>query len=299
MLASYSLPRLIASFASPIKIVRNILVTIVVLAGVTTLMTLFGLGATDTRAFAGSYLSWSYFLGVAILSGLVLLNISSNRLIRAFIVVLEPLFLAAMFLTMARGPLISLLVTGGLILLWKGYVSVRKKIGIVLSLLVVLAVLVSVLPPSFWSRYELLFAQDKGSSIDARLDAYDLAGQLFIEHPLLGAGTGSFRSASLSASLSRESPYALSYAHNAFLQIAAENGLLGLFFYMGFLTFLFLSARRTLKDVNTAKIARELTLGCLLVFIFLFIGTQFSGSIIGRDELLFAGLIVLLGTEAS
>ena len=67
---------------------------------------------------------------------------------------------------------------------------------------------------------------------------------------------------------------------------------------MGFLMSLFLFARRILKDVNTVKILKELTFGCFLVFIFLFVGTQFSGAIIGRDALLFAGLIVLLGTEA-
>ncbi len=293
VLASYFLPRIIASFSSSIKMIRNILLTIVVLAGITTLLTLFGLG-TGNRSFSSSYLSWSYFLGVAILSGLALLKISSNRLVRVGIVVLEPLFLVAMILAKARGPVISLVVVVVLVLFWRGRLSIGKKIGVALSFLAILAVLFAILPRGIWSRYELLFAEQKGSSIEARVDAYGFAGELFLEHLFIGSGTGSFRSLyALSGS-----PYSLSYAHNAFLEVAAENGLLGLFFYVGFLGSLFLFARRILKDGNTVKTVRELTFGCLLVFIFLFVGTQFSSAIIGRDALLFAGLIVLLGTEA-
>jgi len=293
VLASYFLPRIVAGFSSPIKMVRNILLTIVALAGVTTLLSLMGLG-TGNRAFASSYLSWGYFLGVAILSGLALLDISTNRLLRVVIVVLEPLFLVSMVLAKARGPLISLFVVGILILFWKGRISIGKKIGIALSLLAVFTMLYAILPQEFWSRYNLLFAEQKGSSIEARIDAYKFAWELFLEHPLLGVGTGSFRV----SYGSRESSYSLSYAHNAFLEVAAENGSLGLFVYVGFLMSLFLFVRRILNDVNTVQIVKELTFGCLLVFIFLFVGSQFSGAIIGRDALLFAGLIVLLGSEA-
>ena len=293
VLASYFLPRIIAGFSSPTKMVRNILLTIVALAGITTLFTFLGLG-TGNRAFASSYLSWSYFLGVAMLSGLTLWELSSNRLVKSFIAILIPLFLVAMIMAKARGPLISLTAIGILLLFWKGWLSVRRKLWLAASTLVVLGVLFIALPHDSWSRYELLFAEQKGSSVEARIDAYKFAGQLFLEHPLLGVGTGGFRT----SSGSRESPYHLPYAHNAFLEVAAENGLLGLFFYVGFLMSLFLFARSILKDVKTVKILKELTFGCLLVFIFLFVGTQFSGAIIGRDGLLFAGLIVLLGTEA-
>jgi len=293
VLVAYFLPRIIAGFSSPIKMIRNILLTIVALAGVTTLLTLFGLGAGN-RSFAASYLSWSYFLGIAILSGLALLDISTNRLLRVTIVVFEPLFLISMVLAKARGPLISLFAVGMVVLFWKGRLSIGKKIGIALSFLAIFAMFFAILPREVWSRYELLFAEQKGSSVEARVDAYKFAGELFLEHPLLGVGTGGFRA----SYGSRESPYSLSYAHNAFLEVGAENGLLGLFFYVGFLMSLFLFARRILKDGNTVKTVRELTFGCLLVFIFLFVGSQFSGAIIGRNALLFAGLIVLLGTEA-
>lgn len=293
VVASYVLPRVIAGFASPVKMVRNILLTIFALASVTTLLALLGFGAGD-RAFAGSYLPWAYFLGIAILSGLTLLSVSSNKLLRLGIVILEPLLLVKMFLAQARGPLISLIVVVGVILFWKGRLSIGKKIGIALSFLAVFGMLFIILPRGIWSRYELLFAEQKGASIQARVHAYKLAGELFLEHPLLGVGTGDF----CTFDGSRESPYSPSYAHNAFLEVGAENGLLGLFFYVGFLMSLFLFARSILKDIKTVKILWELTFGCLLVFIFLFVGSQFSGAIIGRDGLLFAGLIVLLGTEA-
>jgi O-antigen ligase len=293
VLASYFFPRIMASFSSSIKIVRNILLTIVALAGITTLLSLFNTG-TGYRAFAGSYLSWSYFLGVAILSGLALLDTSSNKLLRFSIIALEPLFLVSMILAKARGPLISLFAVGVLIFFWRGRLSIRKKIGIALSFLAVFALLFVILPRGFWFRYELLFAEQKGSSIEARLEAYKLAEELFIKNPLVGAGTGSFKPLFASA----EFPYSLKYAHNAFLEIAAENGLLGLFFYVGFLISLFLLARRILRNPNTSKIIKESTYACLLVLVFLFVGSQFSGVVIGRNELFFAGLLVLMGLEA-
>jgi len=277
VLASYFLLRMMASVSSSIRMIRNILLTIVALAGVTTLLTLFGLGSGN-RAFATSYLSWSYFLG----------------LLHAVIVILEPLFLISMILTKARGPLISLVVVGILILFWKGRLSIGKKMGILLSFLVVLVLLFAILPHSFWARYELLFAEQKGTSIEARLEAYKLAGELFVKNPLVGAGTGSFKP--LFASVA--SPYTLKYAHNAFLEVAAENGIPGLFFYAGFVVSLFLLARRILGDPNTSKRIKESTYACLLVWVFLFVGSQFSGAVIGRNELFFAGLLVLIGLEA-
>ena len=159
---------------------------------------------------------------------------------------------------------------------------------------IVFVLLFAVLPHSFWGRYELLFAEQKGNSIEARLEAYKFAGRLFVKRPLVGAGTGSFKP--LFASV--ESPYSLKYAHNAFLEIAAENGLLGLFFYVGFIISLFSLARRILGDLNTSKIIKESTYACLLVWVFLFVGSQFSGVVIGRNELFFAGLLVLMGLEA-
>jgi O-antigen ligase len=293
LLASYFLPRIIAAFSSPKKIVRNVMLTIVALAGITSLATFLGLG-TGNRAFSGSYLSWSYFLGIAIISGWALISLTSSSLLRIAIVILEPVFLVSMILAKARGPMISLVVVGVLVLFWKGRVSIGKKISVLVVFVSVLAVVFAAMPDAFWSRYERLFAEEKGSSIEARLDAYAFAGQLFAENPLLGAGTGSFRPLFADA----ESPYLLSYAHSSFLEVAAENGMLGLFFYTGFLISLFLLARRVLKDSDKTKIVKKSTYGCLLVFFFLLVGSQFSGAIIGRNELLFAGLLVLMGSTA-
>jgi len=64
----------------------------------------------------------------------------------------------------------------------------------------------------------LIFQEDKGESINTRLVAQGDAIYMFEDSAFLGVGTGNFGSYSL-----------LEYPHNIFLEIGAENGIVGLF----------------------------------------------------------------------
>ncbi len=61
---------------------------------------------------------------------------------------------------------------------------------------------------------------DEDPSANARLEAWDDAGELFQAHPLVGAGAGSFSVSGIGRFLR--------YPHNLVLEISAEQGLVGL-----------------------------------------------------------------------
>src|SRR5689334_11432154 len=63
-------------------------------------------------------------------------------------------------------------------------------------------------------------------SFFGRVDIWADGVRIFLEHPLFGAGTGSFRSLTVTG---------MSTAHNVFITIAAENGVLGLAAFIAWL----------------------------------------------------------------
>jgi len=75
----------------------------------------------------------------------------------------------------------------------------------------------------------------KNVSVNNRLKLYSDAWQLFKNKPLFGIGTGGFQTGEYN------------YPHNIFLEIAAENGLLGLIIFFGFL---FTICQRGYKFLN-------------------------------------------------
>jgi len=285
ILASYYFPRIILNLSDTNKLVRNIFLTITISVGIAAVLTLSGFGTDSYRSFAGSPLGWGYSLGIAILATLTLVEITTNKIWRITLSIFIPILLTAMIMTRERGPLIALIVIASLILFWKGRFSVRSKIWFVISVSVVFSLLLIIMPREFWHRYELLFAQNKGSSIIDRVKAYGLAIQLFVDHPLIGSGTGSFH---------YFHGY-FHYPHNIFLEIGAENGILGLVLFGGFLLYLVMSYRRISRNPNIGKINKKLCYGCFLIFLFQLIGLQFSGDITSRKLLFFAGLIILFG----
>jgi O-antigen ligase len=119
-------------------------------------------------------------------------------------------------------------------------------------------------------------------SVNIRLKHYSDAWQLFKQKPLFGMGTGGFPGG---------------YPHNIFLEIAAENGLLGLVI---FLCFLFTVCQRGYQFLNkniikNNKQAKIIGLIVLVVGILLFIERQFSFRLdMHKDLFVFFGLIINL-----
>ncbi|TXH02137.1 MAG: hypothetical protein E6R05_04625 [Candidatus Moraniibacteriota bacterium] len=174
----------------------------------------------------------AYFFG---LSGFLSLGLfrTSSRSIYLWIAAI--LFLSDM-LTFSRGGLIGLL-AGAIV-----YVAVaskspvfsrnRSRIAIFGSILLIIF-----LSPPVLSRFLTSFAVSDTSSIE-RITLWKEALRSIEENPMLGVGLGNY----LSAARPLYSPGTPFYAHNLYLDIATEVGIIGLAMFLG----IFLWAARVL-----------------------------------------------------
>jgi len=129
------------------------------------------------------------------------------------------------------------------------------------------------IPQKVTSIYE-----DNFSSIDSRLIIWGTALEMIKDKPLLGAGIGSFKMDYLDyqAGFLKKNPNYLKYhsraeeAHNEYIQLAAELGIIGLGI---FLYILFIFYRSTLKYLNEKRAGEgekeKLILWSLLILLFL------------------------------
>jgi O-antigen ligase len=116
-----------------------------------------------------------------------------------------------------------------------------------------------------------------------RIKIYSAAWQLFKNKPFFGLGTGGFPGGG--------------YPHNIILEIAAENGLLGLLIFFGFLFTICQRGYQFLNDnfIKINKQAKIMGLIILVISVSLFVGRQFSfGLDMHKDLFVFLGLIVNL-----
>lgn len=123
--------------------------------------------------------------------------------------------------TFSRGGFLGLLALSG-VLLWKLGRGRRLKTLVLTGL--VCGVLFAVLPGGYGNRMATIFSidEDKTGSAQERHALMELAASIAIRRPIIGIGMGNFHIYS----------YHEKEAHNAYLQIAAELGIIGLLAYL-------------------------------------------------------------------
>ena len=122
-----------------------------------------------------------------------------------------------------------------------------KRKALALTLVLVAGASVAVFAPkSFWERNQTIAGYQEDESVHGRVQAWHVAGRAFQEHPILGVGEQAFLKAwdnyaPLDAGVNRY------VAHNLFLEVLAELGLVGFF---GLVSFLGLSLYSAFKARN-------------------------------------------------
>jgi putative inorganic carbon (hco3(-)) transporter len=87
-------------------------------------------------------------------------------------------------------------------------------------------------PSSFWERTDTVASYQTDASAQGRINAWTVTSEINTAKPILGVGFGNFRYAwPIYAPAEARTAY---MAHNAFLQVLAELGLLGFFLYLAF-----------------------------------------------------------------
>lgn len=97
-------------------------------------------------------------------------------------------------------------------------------------------------------RLTKLFILQEQSSMD-RLMIWSVAKNMFLSRPLVGVGLGTFMF-NFDKFLTKDYPFGIPYAHNCYLQMAAETGMLGL---VSFLLVLSLFFYKGIKILNVNK----------------------------------------------
>ncbi|MGZ6126032.1 MAG: O-antigen ligase family protein [Myxococcales bacterium] len=143
--------------------------------------------------------------------------------------------IAGIIATHSRGGSLGLAVA---VLLF-AMLSRRKAIASMLVLVAAAGVLI-LAPTSFWQRNETATLGGEDLSIEGRLQAWQVAGRAFQEHPILGVGEGAFLQAwNQYAPMDSDRLFGRRYvAHNLALEVLAELGVVG---FLGLAGFIFLS----------------------------------------------------------
>jgi O-antigen ligase len=154
--------------------------------------------------------------------------------------------------TASRGALIALSLVV-LILLFRG--TMRQRIAIGATAIVVLAAMVALLPRDTWNRMLSFSTEETGASEEAlesstiRTDLLKESIVCTLEHPVLGVGAGQF---GMYEAMQGKSygHYGWLQAHNSYMEISSECGLPALALYLAALIWAFILLRRIAKQAS-------------------------------------------------
>jgi putative inorganic carbon (hco3(-)) transporter len=151
----------------------------------------------------------------------VLLTLISKGFVRLFYLGCAAVLTIGVLVTLSRGGFLGLMATGG-VLLWK--LGRGRRLKTTLGAALICGILFAVMPGGYENRIATIFntEQDKTGSAQERRELLERAASIAINRPIVGVGMGNFHIYSI-----REKE-----AHNAYLEIAAELGVMGLIAYL-------------------------------------------------------------------
>jgi O-antigen ligase len=181
-----------------------------------------------------------YLISFILISIMMSFSKFKNKIIN-FLLMFEAIFLMIiLFISWTRGAWIGLI--AGLLLL-----SVFKGKKAFYGIIIALAIAIFISPVWIKDRIYSFFTLTDTSTLDRRI-MWHTAVRMIEAKPLLGHGLGTFM-----ANYSHFMPAdytEIVYAHNCFLQIAAEIGIIGLIIFLWFILDFFIKSFRKLNCVD-------------------------------------------------
>lgn len=175
----------------------------------------------------------------------VVLGLMNKGKARIFYLVCAFVMAFGIIATFSRGGFLGLLATGG-VLLWK--LGRGQRFKTIFTTVFILGILLAATPGGYGSRLSSIFDnnKDKTGSAQERRQLMERAFEVFMRRPVVGVGMGNFHIYSI-----REKE-----AHNAYLEIAAELGVMGLIAYLIVIFAPFRSLRR-IEEQTTQDSSEE------------------------------------------
>ena len=172
---------------------------------------------------------------VMLLPILVLLLIEIKGLKwRLFSCLMIAIGMVIMVLSASRGGFLGLLII--CVALW---LRGRRKMLLLIVVAASMGALLLLAPSSLFERLGSITQYSQDESSLGRLEAWSAGLRMFLRNPVSGIGAGCFDYASLDYGLSKEL-----VAHNSFITVVAETGLIGLISYLCLIYYTFQGCRR-------------------------------------------------------
>jgi O-antigen ligase len=234
-----------------------------------------------------------YALILAALIPLALMRVRDERqaLLRVIAASAAVLMAAALVLTYSRGGLVALL---AMAILFVPVARIRPA-QVALGLLIVV-LLLGLVPGAYWQRLAALGEEIGGTQVDLsvqkRADSQQVALEMFADNPVGGVGAANYPVTYFPYALRLDVPIAANYAHDMYLQIAAETGLAGLvtFACTALLALRSVWRRRTAAIRAGDRLTEGLAASCWLSLVTYLIGSAFLPAAYPRYLWLLIGL---------
>jgi O-antigen ligase len=151
----------------------------------------------------------------------VALTLISKGLARLFYLVCAAVLAVGVLFTLSRGGFLGLIASSG-VLLWK--LGRGRRLKITLGGALICGVLLAATPGGYGARILTIFNtdEDQTGSAQQRRELLERAASVAISRPIVGVGMGNFHIYSIHEKA----------AHNGYLEIAAELGVIGLIAYL-------------------------------------------------------------------
>jgi O-antigen ligase len=146
-------------------------------------------------------------------------------------------------LTASRGATLATLVALAIVPLTFGSLSESQKVAAVLTLVLLISAVLLFAPQTSWERLATVPAEFARGTLNKRTQIWSAGWEIFREHPLLGIGTNAFRvivSRVLVEPIGAEELSPAPPAHNTFLSVLVEQGVVGFVLFctlLGWLAF--------------------------------------------------------------
>jgi O-antigen ligase len=231
--------------------------------------------------FFGHHIDAGGFLSVlGILSLCLVLFWRKSKKINIFLLLLSLLFMTGAFLSLARTYYISLLVTVPAV-----FVRGNKRIAIIgLSAVIVCAIAVLVLFPNIRERAFSIADLEKNVSNLERIYIWKTSWDIIKDNPLSGIGFRQWRErfGNYTEKYSGDWKFtdnALHHAHNLYLTVAAETGIVGLFLFLVFWAYILIAIWRCTRSSPGGSFENALALGIFFCLFIFFIGGLFEDNL--------------------
>lgn len=149
-------------------------------------------------------------------------------------------------LTASRGATLASVVALAIVPLTLGRLRARQKIAVALTASLLIGGALLYVPASSWERLSTVPGEFEQGTFTGRTVIWKAGWELFRSHPFLGVGANAFRlvvSRILAEPIHLDNPEPAPPAHNTFLSILVEQGVIGLALFCALLVLLGLSLR--------------------------------------------------------